>query len=91
MNNLSELNHFVTQSGTNGASPNSYKLTLISGIILWIASAAALQVSYDSTLLILAGSFISSAAKAEGWSTTASANKVQNRTNSDRPYFSVKM
>ena len=91
MNNLSELNHFVIQSGTNGDYPYSYKLTLISGIILWIASAAALQVSYDSTLLILAGSFMSSAAKAEGWSTTASANKVQNRTNSDRPYFYVKM
>ena len=77
--------YFVTQSGTPGDSPVSYKLTLISGIILWIASAAALQVSYYSILFILPGTFISSAAKAEGWSTTTSANKVQNRTNSDRP------
>ena len=77
--------YFVTQSGTPGDSPVSYKLTLISGIILWIASAAALQVSYYSILFKQAGSFISSAAKAEGWSTTTSANKVQNRTNSDRP------
>ena len=91
MNNLSELNHFVIQSGTNGVSPNSYKLTLISGIILWIASAAALQVSNDSILFKLTGSFISSAAKAEGWSLTASAIKVQNRKNSDQPYLSVIM
>lgn len=76
---------FVTHAGNTVPSPTSQMLTLMSGTTALMASAHSRHVSNIQRRRIDMGSFISSAAKADGCPTTASAMSFQYRTNAARP------